>query len=176
MSILGAFNEAWEQDTEVGGGLGKPLPARRWYTGDIEVAEPQPHDSATEGRVFIQVGSILDADSGQGEFVDGGGASYRIGNRKIFERIWLGFTGNNADKVNQIAVQQLKELGWAGGVAGLERVKGEDGKEHIRFLNGPVTPLDVVAALPGKRVKFFVSKHETYNGKTNAKVGAWGRI
>ena len=170
------YNAAWDADTTVGGAGGAPLPARRWYTGTIETAELQPHELAEGGRAFVQVGDIADADTGSNEFATTDGGTYRIGNRKVFERIWLGYLGNNSETVNRIAVQQLKELGWAAGVAGLERVKGDDRREHIRFTNGAVSPEEVVAGLPGRRIKFFVSKHEEYNGNVNPKVGAWGRV
>lgn len=166
------WKDDWAKPSEVGG-KGLPLPMGRLYEGTIELATVEPHENAEVGMVHLQIGDILDAQTGLKEFVVNE-RPYQIGARKVFpKRIWLGYKGEgDAETTNRIAMRELKEIAWASGLTGLERTK-KDKKWHIAFTDGAPEPLFIVAALQGRRVRFWIVKHDEWQGDTRAVPGRW---
>lgn len=149
---------------------GKPLPADRTYSGVIE-AEVKEHTKYRYGQATLVLSEIEDVATGGKEFMDGA-SIYKIGNRKVFHRIGLGYLGEDEEKVaqaNRIAKEQLYSLAHAVGLAIREKI---DGKWVTTLSSGITEPDTLVKMLNGKRVEFRV-KHRTYtDGKGEEKTDA----
>lgn len=95
-------------DDLTGGGRGKPLPNGK-YLVTIESAGPETKDNGTQ--LAVQCGNIRLPD-GAGEFEQRDGTTYRIGQRKLFDRQWWDHKNEQAQAIGQrMIARQAVALG-----------------------------------------------------------------
>lgn len=144
MSILTITQE----DTQ--GGRGAPLPNAKW-SGVVE--EASVTQEANGSRLFVRLGQLTTPD-GSGEYTNGGGAPYRIGNRKVFVREWTDHTSTQAQEIGQRRIKQMIVA------AGLVAAPAKGEKVDVPFQSFE----EVASALTGKRM-LFTSKQVTRKTK-----------
>lgn len=157
-TFLDDFRTPASQDA----GQGKPLPMNRTYVGTIH-SELKDHESYRYGQATFVLDNLTDVATGGNEFPHESGV-YKIGKRKVFHRIGLGWIGEDEEKVaqqNRIAKEQLYQLAFATGLATKEKV---DGKFVTSLTHGITEPESLVKMLDGRRVEFRV-KHRAYQDR-----------